>query len=90
MFIKKKSLAQGQVHTEFSLAGLEKLLAPGIGQWDLSAPGTFACQTVILSPSVSVGVSRFGLFQVRPLVFSASSFFFGLLLFRPKVPSRFG
>jgi hypothetical protein len=38
MFIKKKSLAHGQVPTKFSLARLEKPLAPGVGQWDLSAP----------------------------------------------------
>jgi hypothetical protein len=37
MFIKK-SLAHGQVPTKFSLARLEKPLAPGVGQWDLSGP----------------------------------------------------
>jgi hypothetical protein len=37
MFIKK-SLAHGQVPTKFSLARLEKQLAPGVGQWDLSGP----------------------------------------------------
>ena len=33
------SLAHGQVPNEISLARCEKALAPGVGQWDLSAPG---------------------------------------------------
>ena len=41
---KKKSLAHGQVPTKFSLARLEKPLAPGVGQWDLSAPGQYFIQ----------------------------------------------
>ena len=32
------SLAHGQVPNEVSLARSEKALAPGVGQWDLSAP----------------------------------------------------
>ena len=32
------SLAHGQVPNEISLARSEKALAPGVGQWDLSAP----------------------------------------------------
>ena len=32
------SLAHGQVPNEISLALSEKALAPGVGQWDLSAP----------------------------------------------------
>ena len=32
------SLAHGQVPNEISLARCEKALAPGVGQWDLSAP----------------------------------------------------
>ena len=35
---KEISLAQGQVPNEISLARSEKALAPGVGQWDLSAP----------------------------------------------------
>lgn len=34
----KKSLAHGQVPTDFLLARSEKSLAPGVGQSDLSAP----------------------------------------------------
>ena len=32
------SLAHWQVPNEISLARCEKALAPGVGQWDLSAP----------------------------------------------------
>ena len=35
------SLAHGQVPNEISLARSEKALAPGVGQWDLSAPAIF-------------------------------------------------
>ena len=36
----KRSLAHGQAPNEISLARSEKALAPGVGQWDLSAPAT--------------------------------------------------
>ena len=35
---EERSLAHGQVPNEISLARSEKTLAPGVGQWDLSAP----------------------------------------------------
>ena len=37
-FFLKKPLARGQAPNEFLLARSEKSLAPGVGQWDLSAP----------------------------------------------------
>jgi hypothetical protein len=44
-YVYEKSLAHRQVPTKFSLARLEKPLAPGVGHWDLSAPGLHPLQT---------------------------------------------
>ena len=42
------SLAHGQVPNEISLARSEKALAPGFGQWDLSAPDCIiVCHIII-------------------------------------------
>ena len=39
---EERSLAHGQVPNEISLARSEKALAPGDGQWDMSAPVTYS------------------------------------------------
>ena len=42
MYDEEISLAHGQVPNEISLARSEKALAPGDGQWDMSAPVTYS------------------------------------------------
>ena len=40
------SLAHWHVPNEISLARFEKAIAPGVGQWDLSAPGWILCKYI--------------------------------------------